>query len=671
MMKLKTELTGLKIPKLGVKTLEALKKRSIHTVLDLLLCFPLHHKNKLTLSTINQIVPDQDIYIEGVIIQTHSPGKIFKAVLQDSERSRLDLVFFRQNPWLIEKLRIGSRVRVYGKVNQTEFGVQIAHPELEYITWAQPFLPKFEAVYPTIQGVSQRYLMIAIDFLLQAKNTFFANCFSTLYRCIQVLHGWRLTTDDLAQFPILREKALEELAFIEGLSYFLKLHDKEQLAQRQAPRLRPGALTAQLIAALPYELTLGQQAIWQEIQQDVQLPYASNRLIQGDVGSGKTILGFLALLVAVDSGYQSVMMAPTEILAQQHYQALHDLMGTSVKIGLLTGSLTLAQKRIVFEQVERGELHILIGTQALFQDRVEFSNLALAIIDEQQRFGVAQRAKLLGKGQLAVHHFTLTATPIPRTLAMAAFGHLTLSTLKEKPPGRMPIATYTLSRSKIDIALNSVLNCINKKMQCYWICPLIEESETIEAQAVEQSYAFLKEKLPHIKIEPLHGRMPASKRSDILSSFYEGKVELLVSTLVIEVGINNPNATLMVIESPDRLGLAQLHQLRGRVGRGHSKSYCLLVYGDNLTEAGIQRLQSLCEYEDGFKLAEIDLELRGPGQLLGARQSGFSSFMFFDLKKHEHLIERILKKIPKITNEEMMFIEELFEKNEEKIYLEN
>jgi ATP-dependent DNA helicase RecG len=254
---------------------------------------------------------------------------------------------------------------------------------------------------------------------------------------------------------------------------------------------------------------------------------------------------------------------------------------------------------------------------------------------------------------------------------MAAFGHLNISILKEKPPGRMPIETYTLPRAKIDIALKSVRNCVSKKMQCYWICPLIEHSEQIEAQAVEQAYAFLKEQLPELRLEPLHGRMPAPKRTELLSRFYEGSLDMLVSTLVIEVGINNPNATLMVIESPDRLGLAQLHQLRGRVGRGHTKSYCLLVYGDQLTETGVQRLQSLCEHDDGFQLAEIDLELRGPGQLLGARQSGFASFRFFDLQKHQHLIEPILKKIPKINEDELTLIEELFVEAEEKIYLEN
>jgi ATP-dependent DNA helicase RecG len=620
---------------------------------------------------IEDVQADQDAYIEGVIVQVNKPGKIFKALLQDSDRRRLDLVFFQQNQWIMDKLRVGTRVRVYGKITFNDYGPQMAHPEIEYIGWGQLFIPKFEPVYPTIQGASQRSLSLAVDYLLNAKDRFFGSQYTTFYRCLQVLHGWRLTPDELNGYLSLQQKASEELAFIEGLAYFIKLHDKERLMQREAVLLAPGQLTQQLMNALPYQLTAGQAAIWKEIQVDFTQGYATHRLVQGDVGSGKTILGFLSLTVAVDAGYQAVMMAPTEILAQQHYESLHTLLGSAVKVGLLTGSLTIAQRRLLLMEVESGAIDILIGTQALFQESVTFKDLVLAVIDEQQRFGVAQRAKLLSKGKQAVHHLTLTATPIPRTLAMAMFGHLSISTLREKPPGRTPIDTYTLSRSKMDIALNSVSNCVKKKMQCYWICPLIEQSEVIEAQAVEQSYQFLKEKLPHIRMEPLHGRMPSLKRTEILNKFYDGSIDMIVSTLVIEVGINNPNATLMVIESPDRLGLAQLHQLRGRVGRGHQKSYCLLIYGDSLTETGIQRLQSLCEYDDGFQLAEIDLELRGPGQLLGAKQSGFTSFKFFDLQKHQYLIEPILKKIPHITSEEMNLIEILFTETNDQIYLEN
>jgi ATP-dependent DNA helicase RecG len=669
--KLSSLLAEIKIPKIGPKTLEALHARSIFTVIDLLLCFPLHYKNKLKLSMIEDLQADQDAYIEGVIVQINKPGKIFKALLQDSDRRRLDLVFFQQNQWIMDKLRVGTRVRVYGKITFNDYGPQMAHPEIEYIGWGQLFLPKFEPVYPTIQGASQRSLSLAVDYLLNAKDRFFGSQYATFYRCLQVLHGWRLTPDELNGYLSLQQKASEELAFIEGLAYFIKLHDKERLMQREAVLLAPGKLTEQLVNALPYQLTAGQADIWKEIQVDFAQGYATHRLVQGDVGSGKTILGFLSLTAAVDAGYQAVMMAPTEILAQQHYESLHTLLGSAVKVGLLTGSLTIAQRRLLLMEVESGAIDILIGTQALFQESVTFKDLVLAVIDEQQRFGVAQRAKLLSKGKQAVHHLTLTATPIPRTLAMAMFGHLSISTLREKPPGRTPIDTYTLSRSKMDIALNSVSNCVKKKMQCYWICPLIEQSEVIEAQAVEQSYQFLKEKLPHIHMEPLHGRMPSLKRTEILNKFYDGSIDMIVSTLVIEVGINNPNATLMVIESPDRLGLAQLHQLRGRVGRGHQKSYCLLIYGDSLTETGIQRLQSLCEYDDGFQLAEIDLELRGPGQLLGAKQSGFTSFKFFDLQKHQYLIEPILKKIPHITSEEMNLIEILFTETNDQIYLEN
>ncbi|MBM4222562.1 MAG: DEAD/DEAH box helicase, partial [Gammaproteobacteria bacterium] len=411
-----------------------------------------------------------------------------------------------------------------------------------------------------------------------------------------------------------------------------------------------------------------------EIQSDLQQTKASQRLIQGDVGSGKTLLGFLAVAAAVDSGLQGVFMAPTELLAAQHFKNITTLLGDRVSIVLLTGSLSASRKKAIYEQIQTGAAQIIIGTQAVFQEKVVFAKLGVAIIDEQQRFGVAQRTYLLQKGVTdAVHCFTLTATPIPRTLSMALFGTIQLSILKEKPQGRAPITTYLTPAQKEHLVLKSIKNCVARGQSVYWICPLISESEVINASAAQQRFSILKEHpdLSDIKVGLLHGRMNASDRHDVLQAFYNGDYHVLVSTLVIEVGIDHPLATLIIIESPDRLGLSQLHQLRGRVGRSNLASYCLLLYDQNISEKGMERLTALCETDDGFKLAEMDLAIRGPGEFLGARQSGFQSLKFFSFDNNMDMIEDVLIKIKSLDQEQHRWISEFFQHNVNSDYWEH
>jgi ATP-dependent DNA helicase RecG len=488
-----------------------------------------------------------------------------------------------------------------------------------------------------------------------------------------MLHALDLNEEQMKNFDDLYQRAYTEMAYWEALAYFRQSHAREDHLQKISARpLKIGEHTQKLLEKFPYDLTQGQQEIWNNLSQDLQKTTPLHRLIQGDVGSGKTILGFLALMMAVDTGAQAVFMAPTELLAQQHYEKIHILMGNSIPCLLLTGSVSMSIKKSHYEAISAGVTQIVIGTQAVFQDQVVFANLALVVIDEQQRFGVAQRTKLLHKAQDAAHHLTLTATPIPRTLSQAFFGHMDYCILKEKPQGRLAIKTYTVPGSKREMILRSIQNALAKKHSVYWVCPLIEESETLEVKAAVHSFEQLCQEpmLSEYRIGLLHGKMSGPERQRTLKAFYEQEYHILVSTLVIEVGIDDPKANLIVIESPERLGLAQLHQLRGRVGRGGVQSYCLLIYDPTLSEKGIDRLQALCEHDDGFALAEIDLQMRGPGEFLGAKQSGFQAMKFFNFEKHKHLVEKVPSGLGSLSSTDHSKLDDLFGFNVQKEHWE-
>jgi len=670
-------LSSFKIPKVGPKTLEAFEKAGLNTVLSVLTSFPLRFKKKIQCSLVSDEWDGQEAYIEGIVIQA-SPyppknTKIFKAILHDAAKTAVEIVFFQHHQWLANQLQIGRRIRIYGKLMKTGYGWQMAHPEVESAMRDQIVTPMIEPVYSQYQGLTQKILSETIKFLMAHYEKLSAEDPCPFRAHFKILHALELQSSEIMDFDRLYERAHTAMAYWEALAYFRQpIARQSHQESLKANALRSGAVVSHLLKAFGHDLTEGQNTIWQGLQVDLQKTTPLNRLIQGDVGSGKTILGFLALMMAVEAGTQGVFMAPTELLAIQHYKNLQALMGDRLSCILLTGSLGSAAKKSKYEQIASGVAQVVIGTQAVFQEQVHFCALSVIVIDEQQRFGVAQRTKLLQKSHLAAHQLTLTATPIPRTLSRALFGQMDYCVLKDKPQGRHPIKTYTVPASKREMVLKSMQNCIAKKHSIYWVCPVIEGAENLEVKAAMLSYAELcaQPELKDYKIGLLHGRMSSSERQEVLKAFYEQKYHILVSTLVIEVGIDDPNVNLMIIESPERLGLAQLHQLRGRVGRGSEQSYCLLMYDPNLTEKGIERLQALCENQDGFALAEIDLKMRGPGDFLGSKQSGFQNMKFFDFDRHQQLLEKIPQGVKTLSVKEHYNLDHLFGFKVQKEYWE-
>ncbi len=669
--------SSFKIPKVGPKILEYFEKARLHTVLEVLTSFPLRFKKKLECGCVYEDLNGQESYIEGVVI--HSPSyppkntKIFKALIWDALKTPVEVVFFQHHQWLAHQLQIGRRVRLYGKLIKTGYGWQMAHPEIEAAVRDQRIIPMIEPVYSQHQGISQKILSESIRFLMAHYADRLQKEPCRFYELFKILHALDLNEEQMKHFDDLYQRAHTEMAYWEALAYFRQPRAREEHVQKTlAQPLKVGKYTQKLLNEFPYRLTQGQEAIWEGLSRDLQRTVPLHRLIQGDVGSGKTILGFLALMMALDAGAQGVFMAPTELLAHQHYEKLTALMGDCISCVLLTGSVSMSLKKSHYEAIRSGLVQIVIGTQAVFQDQVVFSNLALVVIDEQQRFGVAQRTRLLHKAQEASHHLTLTATPIPRTLSQALFGLIDYCVLKEKPQGRLAIKTYTVPGSKREMVLRSIKNALAKKHSVYWVCPLIEESETLEVKAAVHSFEQLSQEpiLRDYKIGLLHGKMSGPDRQKALKSFYEQEYHILVSTLVIEVGIDDPKANLIVIESPERLGLAQLHQLRGRVGRGGIQSYCLLIYDPSLSEKGIERLQALCEHDDGFALAEIDLKMRGPGEFLGSKQSGFQNMKFFNFENHKHLIDNVPSGLEKLSLNDHSKLDDLFGFNVQKEYWE-
>ncbi|MFM1869338.1 MAG: hypothetical protein RLY99_82, partial [Pseudomonadota bacterium] len=423
---------------------------------------------------------------------------------------------------------------------------------------------------------------------------------------------------------------------------------KQKRLKRQAVSMSPAPLGQgilnQFIKSLPFHLTGAQEKVWQEIIQDLSRSYPMNRLLQGDVGGGKTVIAALAALHAIDHGCQAAIMAPTEILAEQHFRKLKLwLEPLGVKIAWLTGSLKAKEKREAQEQIASGNAHLVIGTHALIQEGVEFAKLGFAVIDEQHRFGVKQRLQLQQKiddVEVHCHQLMMSATPIPRTLAMTFYADLDVSVIDELPPGRSPVVTKLVKDERRPEVVNGLLSELAKGRQVYWVCPLIEESDTLQLKTAVDTHAALVKALPNVKIGLVHGRLKSSEKNSVMQSFVSGDIQILVATTVIEVGVDVPNASLMVIEHAERFGYAQLHQLRGRVGRGSAESVCILLYGQELSLAAKERLQTLKETQDGFLIAERDLALRGPGELLGSKQSGDAMLRFIDLQKEQWLIEK-------------------------------
>lgn len=632
---------------IGPKKADKLNKLGIFTLKDLLYYFPRQFEDRNNLKKIAQLEDGEKVTIKAVIssINTFSPkeGMTLTKIDVKDETGSAKLVFFNKS-YIKNTFRPGDSILVFGKVKKKFNNLELTSCELEYLTNSPKNTCRFMPVYQLTYGVTNKEIMSIIRTVLEDKELIIQE-----YMPQRIIEKYRLCSIDFAvrniHSPSSKESlkialyriVFEELLILQlGLFVFKSGRNKED-----GIKFETSKDLKKIISALPFKLTKAQNRALDEIIQDMNLEKIMNRLVQGDVGSGKTVVALLALANCVLNGYQGALMAPTEeILAGQHYISLTEsLKDFGINVGLLIGSLTKKQKDTVLEQIKNNEIDILIGTHALIEDKVEFNNIGLVITDEQHRFGVMQRSKLSLKGANP-DILVMTATPIPRTLALILYGDLDISIIDELPPGRQPIETIAIEKSKRDRAYNNLVRReVESGRQVYIVCPLVEESEAIEAKSAVELVEELRAEYFHdLRLGLLHGKMKSSEKDEVMRLFKDKEIDILVSTTVIEVGVNVPNATLMIIENAERFGLAQLHQLRGRVGRGSHKSYCVLIY-DSKTDVCRQRMAIMEETNDGFKISEKDLEIRGPGEFFGTRQHGLPELKVANLFKHIKILK--------------------------------
>ena len=648
----------------GPKCAELLSHLHILSVEDLLFHLPLRYEDRSKIHAIAKVKPGDHVLVEGEIhhVQIVGARQYVRCTLSDDTGASIDLTFFYFTHGHQKRLStIRGRVRCFGEIRRGFSGhLEIVHPEYAAVTQITEgsvltLSPCLSPVYPATKGLQQitlRKLMKQALQLLRQENTLPELLPHTLLQQFDFLP---LTNAlEIVHFPsidanpdiLLQSKhpAQQRLIFEELLAHQLSLQQLRRETQKNHAIALPiqNHLASQFISQLPFQLTRAQQRVIGEIQQNLNLSKPMLRLVQGDVGSGKTVVSAVAALQAIEANYQVALMAPTEILSEQHFQNFSRwLSPLGISVALLLGRQTAAEQRDIKSRLASGDINLIIGTHALFQSDVDFKNLALLIIDEQHRFGVHQRLSLMKKGLKTgffPHQLIMTATPIPRTLAMTAYADLDFSVIDELPPGRKPISTRLISSSRRDEVIDRVrVNCESKK-QAYWVCTLIDESEMLQCQAAETTATQLREQLPTLKIGLIHGRLKSAEKNALMEKFVSGEIDLLVATTVIEVGVDVANASLMIIENPERLGLSQLHQLRGRVGRGEMASFCVLLYQHPLSDIAKQRLSVMRETQDGFVIAERDLQIRGPGDVLGVRQSGLMQLRVADLIRDQHLL---------------------------------
>jgi len=630
----------------------------IHTFQDLLHCFPHRYIDRSTTFSIANLPQNNaEVQLIGRItdlqIIPQKRGKRLSVQVEDGSGT-LELVWFRGYKWIMEGLRKNEPYVIFGRLNWFNGRVSIPHPELELLSQFEkgpkialkPLYPSTEKL--TTRGVSQRIMQKMMTELMKATQSGFTESLS-----LTIIEQWQLMPKKDALFQIhfpQSHNALSKAQFrlkFEELFYIQLQLLKKNLDRKQKIKGYPFSTVGDHFnqfynEVLPFDLTDAQKKVLKEIRTDMGAGAQMNRLLQGDVGSGKTIVALMAILLALDNGYQGCIMAPTEILAQQHYQSIERLLKKmDIRLGLLTGSVKEKERKPLLEQLAQGELQILVGTHALLEDRVKFKNLGLVIIDEQHRFGVAQRAKLWKKNTLPPHVLVMTATPIPRTLAMSLYGDLDQSVIDELPPGRKPVKTvHRTDKNRLKV-FQFIREEIAQGRQVYIVYPLIQESEKMDYKDLMDGYESIARDFPAPKyqISIVHGQMNAEDKAYEMQRFVEGKTQIMVATTVIEVGVNVPNASVMIIESAERFGLSQLHQLRGRVGRGNAQSYCILMSGPKRSEEATMRLQTMVDHNDGFKIAEVDLQLRGPGDLMGTQQSGVLQLKIADLSKDQQLLK--------------------------------
>lgn len=623
---------------------------------DFALHLPLRYEDETSVTPIGSLAVNTHAQIEGRVADQRfvrtGRGQQLQAVVEDSTGS-ITIRFLHYFPSIQKQLAVGSTVRLYGEPREGYYGgLEMVHPRIKSGKAAETELPKaLTPVYPAGEGIQQRWLRKRIDRALldldltdlvpEAVRTKFG--LPGLREALSYIH----TPPSGADVIGLQERsapAWRRLIFDELLAQQITLRESRAVAfQRTAPPLAgdDAELVGCFLAQLPFNLTKAQRRVTDEILADLAANRPMHRLVQGDVGSGKTVVAALAALRAVASGHQASLMAPTEILAEQHFRKIAAwLEPLGIRTAWLTGRLKTAEKNAALEAVASGEARIVIGTHALIQEGVKFANLGLAIVDEQHRFGVAQRLALRTRPESALvpHLLMLSATPIPRTLAMSYLADLDVSVIDELPPGRTPVVTKTVKTSRKDDVLSVVRSVVAQGRQVYWVCPLIEESDKLDLTPATVCRDDLQQRLPDLTVGLVHGAMPAAEKDAVMQDFVSGLTQILVATTVIEVGVDVPNATLMVIEHAERFGLAQLHQLRGRVGRGATQSACILLFGEDISPAGWERLKAIRDTTDGFEIARRDLEMRGPGEFLGERQSGTPLLRFADLDRDEALL---------------------------------
>ncbi|MGV7210960.1 ATP-dependent DNA helicase RecG [Oxalobacteraceae bacterium A2-2] len=633
-----------------------LARLGLHTDMDLVLHLPMRYEDETEVVSIEEacLHGGQTSQVEGVVTKNEIAYKPRRQLLVHiaDETGDLQLRFMNFYGSQVKQLAEGTRVRARGELKHGFFGAEMVHPAYKVVNEGAPLPTSLTPVYPSGEGLGQHILRRAIGDAVKRVDWTDTLPPALVQRLqlapfessIKLLHYPPQDVDEHA----LADKshpAWTRMKFDELLAQQLSLK-RAQRARRAkgSPKLDTmGSLSRRFQADLPFQLTGAQQRVLDEIRADLRLPYPMQRLLQGDVGSGKTVVSALAAAQAIDSGYQAALMAPTEILADQHFRKIAAWMEPlGVKVAWLTGSLKKKDKLAATALVESGEARLVIGTHALIQDTVQFANLGLVIVDEQHRFGVGQRLTLRNKGAEGAvpHQLMMSATPIPRTLAMSYYADLEVSVIDELPPGRSPIVTRAIDQNRRDEVIARVHAAALEGRQIYWVCPLIEESEALQLQTATDTHALLAEALPDLNVGLVHGRLKPAEKQVVMDAFSANEMQVLVATTVIEVGVDVPNASLMVIEHAERFGLSQLHQLRGRVGRGSAASVCLLLYQSPLGPVARQRLMTMRETTDGFEIARRDLEIRGPGEFLGARQSGQAMLRFADLETDGWLVDQ-------------------------------
>lgn len=652
------------------------KELGIHRYEDLLNFYPNRYIDRTRYYQINELNNNPaEVQIIGKVVHLKTvefgKGKKRMVGVFTDNTGQMELNWFQGHKWIRDSLKLNTPYVIFGKVTNFNGQYSMAHPEMElYQEHQQSLRSSMQPVYPstetlTNRGISNRVInKMMQQVFLETQGLFLETLPQNLLEELKMIpKSAALFNIHFPKSPELLAKAQFRLKFEELFFIQLQLITKN-LVRKHKIKGHPFTVVGEHFNNfyknhLPFELTNAQKKVLKEIRNDMGTNAQMNRLLQGDVGSGKTIVALMAMLIALDNGFQSCLMAPTEILATQHFNGLSELAkDLNINIKLLTGSTKTAERKIIHEELENGSLHIIIGTHALLEDKVQFHNLGLAIIDEQHRFGVEQRSKLWQKNEIPPHILVMTATPIPRTLAMSLYGDLDISVIDELPPGRKPIQTvhrYDSNRLKV---WKFIKDEIAKGRQIYIVYPLIQESESMDYKDLMDGYESISRDfpLPHYSISMVHGKMKPADKDAEMKRFAEGKTNIMIATTVIEVGVNVPNASVMIIESAERFGLSQLHQLRGRVGRGAEQSYCILMTSFKLSNDSKIRLETMCKTNDGFEIAEVDLKLRGPGDIMGKQQSGVLNLQIADLVKDKEILllarheaMKLLKKDPSMT----------------------